>query len=129
MKAEYAVRFVIDEEAQFEECNGEARPLTEAEYADNEYMKDGQPIPYAEYLRYYGNPDRHVYLLAEARKRCPCCGVWTTAASLGNIDFMDDSEEIRVVDSGRWYTPAEAESLPGYLREVAREVLDEAENS
>lgn len=35
--AKYRIRFVIDEEAQFEECNGEARPLTAEEYAENSY--------------------------------------------------------------------------------------------
>lgn len=34
----YRVRFIYDEDARFEECNGEARPLTEEEYAQNSYM-------------------------------------------------------------------------------------------
>ena len=37
-KTAIRVRFVIDQDAQFEECNGEARPLTEEEYAENAYQ-------------------------------------------------------------------------------------------
>jgi hypothetical protein len=120
----YRVRFVQDPDAQFEECNGEARPLTAEEYAENEYMRDGQPIPYEEYLSYYGNPDRHVYLQCDVEKRCLCCAHWAYAEGLGGIDFMDDDPELRAV--GDWYTPIEAEGLPGYLRMTALECLEEA---
>lgn len=126
MRTEYRIRFVEDPDAQFEECNGEARSLTEDEYRENEYMKDGQPIPYEEYLRYYGNPDRHVYLLAEAQAKCPCCGAWQTKGCLGSIDFMDDAPELRAVAGETWFTPEQAERLPGYARETALEVLQEA---
>src|SRR4029453_15521147 len=52
----YRVRFVHDDDAEFEECNGQARPLTEAEYAEHSYQKDGRSGRYAENLDYYGTP-------------------------------------------------------------------------
>jgi hypothetical protein len=122
----YRVRFVYDNDAQFEECNGEARPLTEDEYRDNEYMKDGAPVSYADYLDYYGNPLRHVYLGCEVQTQCDCCGMWKHAASLWNIDFMDDRPELNAVYPNKWFTPENAASWPGYLKEVAQEVLREA---
>lgn len=33
----YRVAFVKDRDAKFEECNGQRRPLTETEYAENQY--------------------------------------------------------------------------------------------
>lgn len=122
----FRVRFQYDEDARFEECNGEPRPLTEEEYAENGYLKDGQPIPYAEYLAYYGNPDRHVYLLAHAQRRCPCCGEWGADEYLGSIDNMDDSPELLAITIGEFITPAAALELPGYLRECATEMLQQA---
>src|SRR5688572_7065959 len=103
--AEYRVRFVQDPHASFEECNGESRPLSEAEYAENQYMQDGQPVSYADYLDYYGNPERHVYLMTEVQKRCPCCGAWEFVAGTGGIDFMDDNPELGFADT--WMTPDE----------------------
>lgn len=120
----YRVRFVHDEDAGFEECNGESRPLTAEEYADNTYMEDGKPVPYAEYLRYYGNPDRHIYLQSEVQKKCPCCGHWEYEAGTVHIDFMDDNPELSYADT--WYTPEQAETLPGYLREIALQDLEQA---
>jgi len=155
----YRVRFVLDEDHQFEECNGEARPLTKAEYAGNEYRAcpdhpragtkvvdwgaapdksqqvqgcavcgrtDYQDIPYEEYRAYYGNPDRHVYLQLEVQKGCPCCGAWHHVGGLGGIDFMDDAKELDAISLGDWIAEADVNTLPGYLREVAEEDLDEA---
>lgn len=121
----YRVRFIVDPDAQFEECNGEARPLTRAEYAENQYMQDGKPVSYKQYRAYYGNPERHVYLQCEVQKGCPCCGSWTTVGGTGSIDFMDDSPELEgTLD--RWIPEAEINELPGYLAEIAREDLDDA---
>lgn len=122
-KPTYTVEFVIDEDARFEECNGESRPLTETEYADNPYMHDGQPIPYPEYLRYYGNPDRHVYLGCVVHKVCSCCGLSKPIESLWNIDTMDDSQRPRLNVK---LSPDEAVALPDYMGDIAREVLVEA---
>lgn len=123
-KLEFRVRFVIDEEARFEECNGEARPLTESEYADNQYMDDARkPIPYDEYLRYYGNPDRHLYFQCDVEKKCPHCGTWSYETGLGGIDMMDDSPE---ASETPYMTPERAWNMGGYFQEVARDSLIDA---
>lgn len=168
----FRVKFVYDTDAQFEESNGEARPLTEAEYKDNEYYacpvhtrgdksadlqengigtcmrpvaqsdedaansrpgaapavcgKRYAPIPYDEYLAYYGNPDRHVYLGVIVEKQCGECHKWSVAGSLWHIDFMDDSREYLRTNLDHYYTPEEAIALPGYAGDVAGEVLSEA---
>jgi hypothetical protein len=153
--SQYRITFLEDQDAQFEECNGEARPLTRDEYAEATYRgcpdhpragsktldatvspnltgcavcgrTDDVDIPYDEYLAYYGNPDRHVYLACLVERQCDCCHVWQTASALGAIDVMNDSPEWRTVQIGRRYTPDEAARLPGYLAEIAREELDEA---
>lgn len=120
----FRVRFVEDPDAAFEECNGEARPLTEAEYAENYYLKDGARVSYEDYLAYYGNPERHVYLQCDVEKQCPCCQHWEYETGTGGIDFMDDDPELSQMDE--WYTPDQVLTLPGYLREVATEDLREA---
>lgn len=122
---QYRVRFTIDPDGRFEECNGEARPLTPEEYAKNQYFRDGTPIPYAEYLRYYGNPDRHVYLQSEVQRRCPCCEQWQHVNGTGWIDFMDDDPELAKIDT--WYDPSTIEGwTAGYLRLIALEDLTDA---
>lgn len=147
----YRVRFVIDEDAGFEECNGEARPLTEEEYRENEYMGcpnhprgsktddtaiEGvgtcgacqtlyAPIAYAEYLQYYGNPDRHVYIGAIVEKQCGSCEAWSVADSLWHIDLMDDDDDLQLITLDKPMNPDQATRLPGYLGEVAREMLTE----
>jgi hypothetical protein len=123
----YRIRFIEDPDAQFEECNGESRPLTAEEYADNEYMKDGLPVSYASYLAYYGNPDRHVYLMSEVQKQCECCKHWQTVGGTGHIDFMDDSLEIRYTDT--WYSPDQITDKMGYLQEIALQDLEEARHA
>lgn len=120
----YRIRFVYDEDAVFEECNGEARPLTREEYDKDYYVENGKRASYERYRAYWGNPDRHVYLGAIVDRQCPCCDTWKTAASLWYIDVMDDQPEAQCVD--RTYTREELEAIPGYLRDVARELFDEA---
>ena len=111
-------RFVIDydHEAAFEECNGQRRPLTELEYADAQYWQNDQPVSYPDYLAYYGNPDRHVYLSIRRQDRCPHCGTWITTDSLGGLDFMDDQPEASFIGT---YT---LDQLPGYLHDVAQDL-------
>lgn len=143
-------RYVIDDDAEFEESNGEGRPLTEAEYVGNEYracpahphggtkvISFGPPqvqgcavcgnteyadIPYAEYLRYYGNPERHVYLGLVQETLCPCCVTWKVTDSLWNIDFMDDSPELAAVQVGTWADADTAKAWPGYAGECVRDM-------
>lgn len=119
----YRVIFTEDPDACFEECNGEPRPLTEAEYKGNYCLDlEGARIAYAEYLRYYGNPDRHVYLQAHVERQCDCCGMWKpTGHSLGGIDLMDDSIEFREVRFLHGYTPGDFP--PGYLTEICLDLL------
>lgn len=138
----YRIRFVIDPDARFEECNGESRPLTEEEYAEYQYMHDGKPVPYLDYLSYQGNPDRHVYMGAVLDHRCHGCGVWHHVDSLWRIDFMDDSPEVAVLTQhatiggfagtlcSQYYSlPAELDAIPGYLREITKEMLpDDADH-
>ena len=152
--AAYRVRFVIDPDGQFEECNGEARPLTRAEYAENSYRccpdhpragskvisvgppqvqgcavcarTDYREMTYAEYRAYYGNPDRHVYVQSEVQRQCPCCQHWEIVGGTGHIDLMDDAPELRALDT--WFAEDAIHQLPGYLREVAREDIDDAKD-
>lgn len=151
------VKFTYDPDGTFEECNGEGRPLTEAEYAEGVYMgcpdhpragsqpdptKPGTgywicgrpgcgkalaPIDYEEYLAYYGNPDRHVYLGAICEEQCPTCGEWHEIESLWGIDFMDDSAEYLAINSDEWRPAAEARALPGYAGDVARQLAGEGQ--
>jgi hypothetical protein len=120
----YRIKFTIDQDAQFEESNGEARPLTETEYADAEYNReDGSVVPYAEYLTYYGNPDRHVYLGVIVERQCECCHAWAVASSLWDIDFMDDSPELASITLDAWMDEATARALPGYAGDIVGEQL------
>lgn len=151
----YRVRFVIDDDAQFEECNGESRPLTEEEYQQNQYMacpnighrQAGSyaepknsgigycarchtrfaPVSYSGYLSYYGNPERHVYLICELEKQCECCHKFSNVQGLGNIDCMDDSPEYLHTKLDHWYSLGEVVDDPkfGYLGDVAKELRSE----
>lgn len=132
----YRVRFITDPDAHFEECNGRRGPLTEEEYKEFEYMKDDgkggrTTIPYTEYLAYYGNPARHVYLMCLYQVGCTCCGHWEPERHyLGWIDNMDDSPEL--AHRGKWLTPEYLEmhaATLGYLYTVATEALEEAAKS
>lgn len=138
----YLVDYDID--ARFEECNGEPRPLTAEEYKGNEYracpdhmragtkvISFGPPqiqgcktcentnyvdIPYEEYLAYYGNPNRHVFLYIQRQDRCPYCGDWHDGDALYGIDFMDS--DIEAHTRGRFTL----EQLPTGLKEIATDL-------
>ncbi len=156
MAINYRVKFVIDHDAQFEECNGEPRPLTPQEYAENSYracpqhptagtkvIDFGPPqvqgcarcgntkyedISYDDYLSYYGDPERHVYLGCIVEKQCPCCNTWAVANSVWNIDLMDDDPAFEHLTLDHGYTPDDAigASIGGHLSEIAREELHES---
>jgi hypothetical protein len=109
-------------------CDGKPLPEAPDVYAENQYMKDGKPVPYEDYLKYYGNPDRHVVLMAHVMRQCEHCGSWTDApgdTALAGIDFMDDDRDADRV--GSW-TPEEIASWPAgsYLRVTALELLEAA---
>lgn len=137
IKVKYRIRVVPDEDATFEECNGESRPLTPEEYRENYYNvcpdhpvsfcqcdpKLYRPMTYAEYLQYYGAPERHVYVGVVVDRLCECCQQYTKGVgSLWRIDFMDDAPECAAI--GYSYGP---DRLPGYLQDVARELISELE--
>ena len=127
MSDNYRVRFEYDPDAHFEESNGERRPLTASEYIGNEYMHpDHTPIPYDEYRRYYGNPERHVYLMCVVEKQCSCCQRWSVANSLGYIDVMDDDPVLARLPLGKPLTPDAVLTMGGYLTDIARDCLDDA---
>lgn len=120
----YRIKFEIDDLAEFEESNGERRPLTEEEYKENPYNdKTGRRIGYPEYRRYYGNPDRHVYLSCILETQCEHCGCWKVAESLSNIDMMDDDPDYLSLDLNTWKDSPE--DFEGYMREVAKELVAE----
>lgn len=95
---------------------------------------DYRDISYQEYRAYYGNPLAHIYVGVIVERRCPCCGIWTTVESLWHIDLMEDDKGLERVQLGQvdervrahYLTPEQARALPGYLSEVAGELLDEA---
>lgn len=150
----YRVKIVRDTDARFEECNGEARPLTEDEYRENSYracplhrragtqvLQVGPPqiqgcaacgntayedIPYAEYRAYYGNPRLHVYLGVIVESMTPPVGDWIVADSLWGIDSMREDVEAKRQHRNRWLSPTEALALPGYLADCCAQVLEEA---
>lgn len=154
--AAYRVRFVYDHDASFEESNGEPRPLTEEEYAENKYRAcpdhmraalkvvdasttpptvgcaecgrtDYVDIPYDEYLAYYGNPDAHVYLGAIVETKCACCDHWhDSGESLWHIDVMEDSDEYESIRVGDPVPAMDAIALPNYLGDVSIVLLSEA---
>lgn len=68
-----------------------------------------------------------VYLGCVVEKHCDCCQAWQQVQALWNIDVMDDSPEYDAVTLDKWLTPEQARALPGYLAEVAKELLREAE--
>lgn len=132
MATTYRVRFVLDTEARFEECNGQSRPLTEEEYAVNYYNDpQGNRVSYADYLRYQGNPDRHVFLACQVQKQCDCCNAFNDVQSLWGIDCMDDNPEYLHTRLDHWYSFGEVNDDPrfGYLRDVARELVVEEETN
>lgn len=128
MADNYRVYFEIDEDYELDGCDGKPLPESPECYdANGGIMSNGEYVDYAEYLRYYGNPDRHVVLSCIVERECVCCGCWTVAESLHGIDMMDDSEGMHTLAmKPHYYTAAEAVALPDYLGEVARETLEEA---
>lgn len=124
MNTIYRVKFVEDVDARFEESNGEPRPLTAAEYKGSEYQKNGRNVSHAEYLLYYGNPERHVYLGCILQRQCERCEVFKTVQSLWNIDCMDDNVEYVRVTLDKWYAPDDPH-ITGYLLDVTKELIAE----
>lgn len=118
------VKFMRDPEGKFVEYNGEERPLTAEEYRECPYYcPGGAVVSYKDYLAYYGNPERHVYLTCVIEEQCEACGTWRVSDSLGWIDLMDDDSALRMIELGKDLCPEEAKKLPGELGCVASDLL------
>lgn len=143
-------RVGTDLDFQLDECDGGAMPMSPERYKGNECRAcpqhpragtkvldlggDGRPqagcavcgnteyapVPYEEYVAYYGNPERHIGLFVVREDQCPCCQSWVEGGALYGIDVMDDNPEAAFTGDGHdTYT---REELPGYLQEVADEL-------
>lgn len=68
----------------------------------------------------YANPDKHVALCMLVYRECPDCGEEKLVDSLGNIDFLQDSDDWT---TGSFRSLREMRHLPrgSYLRALARE--------
>ena len=131
----YRFRVELDEDFVPEGCDGKPLPESPEQYAQNPHHAlinlDDDPqtgarrvMPYEEYAGYYGNPDRHVGLSVYLDVLCPHCKHWDRGVqSLHGIDIMDDNPEALAVGT----SATRADQLPGYLAEVARELLAEHE--
>jgi hypothetical protein len=87
-------RFRIEYDETFVPEGSDGQPLPESResYEKGPYMNHDIPIPYEEYLRYYGNPDQHVGLVMLLERRCPTCKQWHVTQSVGGIDMMFDDK-------------------------------------
>jgi hypothetical protein len=119
-------RFRVDYDEMFvpEGCDGKPLPEAKDVYDASPHMNHDIPVPYEEYLRYYGNPDCHVGLVMHLERYCQHCGCWRVTQTLGGIDMMFDD---------RWQTGTF--SVPDifggvlwpddHLREVALQLLSD----
>lgn len=112
-------RFVIeyDRNYEFEECDGGTMPMTPERYKGHEYQKDGANVPYDEYVKYLGNPDRHVVFGVIREDKCPCCESWVRGGSIWGVDCMDNDPEAAFVEG-----TYPLSQLTGYLAEVAKDL-------
>ena len=136
--ADARVRFFHDYDTPITEIDGLPMPLTEAQYAEHGpcLRADRSVIPYAEYCRYYGDPNQHVMVAMVLEHRCPCCDHWhETDHALYGIDVMIDDPALALIqrtrgdfwsDRGVRLAAVDALALPGYLGTVARDLLSEA---
>lgn len=62
---------------------------TPEKYKKAEVFINGELLSFEEYIKFYGNPERHVVLFAVVQQCCVVCGEWKEVSALGNIDFMD----------------------------------------
>lgn len=122
----YRVIVELDPDATIDGCDGKPLPESREVYEQN-YMNDkqGKRVPYEEYVRYYGNPDRHVMLGIRVQRQCSECGSWKDAESLWGIDFMDDDSD---ADRTGTFTTDRVLAWPAdsYLRMEALELLKDA---
>ena len=97
---------------------------TPEKYEGNEVFVDGRKVPFNEYMKFWGDPNRHVVLQAGVDMRCTECGEWTVVCNVGNVDFMDTDPW----DVGAVYAERIAGAFSDYQLEVSRELLEQALN-
>jgi hypothetical protein len=127
----FRVRFEYDPDpcASLHDPEGAPLPGSRTTYEENPITPNGgAALTYEQYCEYYGDPERHVVLVAILEEKCPHCGQWQDApgmTSLWGIDFMDDDKEAGY--AGQTVEAADFGSLPGYLAEVVKGLLAEVE--
>ena len=126
----YRIGVFQDEDFVPTGCHGKPLPEPPEVYAQSPYCwADGSEMSYAYYLQRYGDPRQHIGAAVVVERLRPEDRDWEEITALHGVDLMDDTPEADVVPVGeygevRWYYP---DSLPpGYLGEVARELLREA---
>lgn len=152
----YRVKVVRDTDALFEECNGKARPLTEAEYTENQYRacpdhwragskvldvstspntvvcaecgRDSSTWADVPYSEYraYYGNPKEHVYLGVVVQTLEGVEDWKTVTSLWHIDAMRNSPEADRKHRDKWLSVEEALALPEYLGYVAKEQLEEA---
>ena len=96
----YRYRFVADPQYIPDGCDGNPLPESEECYRDNPYTPGGgRALTYAEYLRYYGDPDLHVGAGVIVECMTPADQDWREIASVWGIDWMYDDPAVQ--DIGR----------------------------
>lgn len=133
------MKFEDDLDYEHETPSGAPLPGSKKDYDESPIMelidpKDDpetgarRPVPYHEYVKYWGNPERHRAVIAILERQCAECHTWHVLETLGGIDLMDDHAECRAI--GRMYTgPQEFAAIPGYLGDVARELISDHDDS
>jgi len=131
----YRVRILQDEDFEPETPEGTPLPGTREAYEANQIMRlidpaddpvtgARRPVSWEEYLEREGNPDRYVGVGVVLDRQCPCCQQWTKhVQSVWGIELMDDSPELQAL--GQTVAAADFDTLPAYLRDVARDLLAE----
>ena len=124
---QFRVIFNYDNDQVATGCDGNPLPEPRAVYEANVMTPGGgKALSYEEYCQYYGNPDRHTILWCRLEKRCPCCGMFGNAGSIGGNDLMDDDPALNQINLGASLTLDEAKTLPGYVAEVVQKLYAEA---
>lgn len=125
----YRIGVYQDHDFVAEGCDGEPLPESPEVYADSPYCwADGSEMAYEEYLRSYGDPDKHIGAGVVIERLDDGAVEWVRVSEVWHIDCMVDSEEARVlpVDGIRWYRVTDMP--PGFLGDVARELLMEVQS-
>ena len=113
--ANYRIRIEIDHNHVEDGCDGEPLPESPEVYAGNEYRKDGQLVPYEDYLRTFGDPNRYTGYIVTRETQCECCGLWKAQESI-STSLYDE-----YVEPGTYA----ADAVPDSLKDVAAELAND----